>query len=246
VKDGENDGPIPAAAGSMTRPIALLLSGGMDSATCLWWARKNHEGDIHAVSIDYHQRHRVELECAGRLAERAGVATHKIIELDLTAIGGSPLTDEDLDIPAARDRQQIATVVPCRNMLFVTLAAAYAETQGICDLYIAPVKDDYRSYRDCRREFYDSLEQTLRLGATQDASFHIHTPFVDRWKTQVIALGLKLGVPYELTHTCYQGRRPACGRCDACAERIQAFKANGVRDPLEYEIDISWPLSGRA
>ncbi len=125
-------------------------------------------------------------------------------------------------------------------MLFVTLAAAYAETQGIDELYLAPVKDDYAAYRDCRRIFYDSLEQSLALGATRDTSFRLYTPFVDRWKVDVVKIGIELGVPYEKTHTCYEGRRPACGRCDACSERIAAFRANGVRDPLEYEVELVW------
>ena len=223
----------------MTHSIAILLSGGMDSTTLLWWLKEQHPGEIHAISIDYHQRHRVELECAARLASLAGVA-HKVVELDLTAIGGSPLTDSRLHVPAARDRQQIATVVPFRNLLFVTLAAAYAETRDIHDLYLAPVADDYPAYRDCRRPFYDSLEQTLRLGAARDTPFRIHTPFIDRRKTEMVALGLQLGVPYEHTHTCYAGQRPACGQCDACAERIAAFQANGIPDPLLYAIAVDW------
>ena len=221
--------------------IALLLSGGMDSATCLWWVQKNHPGEIHAISIDYQQRHRVELDYAARLAARAGVHTHKVIELDLASIGGSPLTDARLEVPAAQEERQGTTVVPFRNMLFVTLAAAYAETQDIQDLYIAPVRDDYQAYRDCRRPFYDSLEKSLGLGATEERPFRLHTPFVDKWKSAVIALGLELGVPYEITHTCYEGLRPSCGRCDACSERIEAFRANKARDPLEYCIDIPWP-----
>jgi 7-cyano-7-deazaguanine synthase len=211
----------------------LLFSGGMDSTTCLWWMKRELAGPIYALSIDYGQRHRVELECAARLAGRAGVA-HKVVGLELGAIGGSPLTDIGLEIPAAREDRQLATVVPFRNLLFATLAAAWAETLGLAAVYLAPVKDDYRSYRDCRRPFYDSLEQTLGLGATREGVFVVRTPFVDQWKTEVVALGLELGVPYELTHTCYEGRRPACGQCDACAERLAAFAANGVPDPLEY------------
>lgn len=214
----------------------------MDSATLLWWLGKNHDGEIHAVSVDYHQRHRIELEFAADLAERAGIAAHKIVEVDLTSIGGSPLTDGQLDVPAAQDEQQISTVVPFRNMLFITLTAAYAETLNIHDLYIAPVKDDYRAYRDCRRAFYDSLEQSLQLGAPRDVLFELHTPFVEKWKSEIVTLGLELGVPYEITHTCYEGRRPACGVCDACVERIQAFKGSNARDPLAYEIDVSWDI----
>lgn len=228
----------------MSRPIALLLSGGMDSATCLWWARRHCGGAIHAISFDYGQRHRVEIDLAAQLAERAG-AVHRVLALDLAAIGGSPLTDPELPIPRASEDRQAATVVPCRNLLFVSVAAAYAETLGIEDLYIAPVRDDYRSYPDCRREFYDSLEQTLRLGSGPECDIHLHTPFVDMWKREVVALGIELGVPYELTHTCYTGQRPACGRCDACTERLAAFGANEVRDPLEYAIEIQGP-SGRS
>ncbi len=210
----------------------------MDSTTLLWWLRDRGES-VRAISVDYGQRHRIELQWATALAEGLGVP-HKTISLDLNTIGGSPLTDTHLDVPAAEDGAQVRTVVPFRNMLFVTLAAAYAETQGIDELYLAPVKDDYAAYRDCRRIFYDSLEQSLALGATRDTSFRLYTPFVDRWKVDVVKIGIELGVPYEKTHTCYEGRRPACGRCDACSERIAAFRANGVRDPLEYEVELVW------
>lgn len=217
---------------------ALLFSGGMDSTTLLWWLRDRGES-VRAISVDYGQRHRIELQWAAALAEGLGVP-HKTISLDLNTIGGSPLTDTHLDVPAAEDGAQVRTVVPFRNMLFVTLAAAYAETQGIDELYLAPVKDDYAAYRDCRRIFYDSLEQSLALGATRETSFRLYTPFVERWKVDVVKIGIELGVPYEKTHTCYEGRRPACGRCDACSERIAAFRANGVRDPLEYEVELVW------
>ena len=146
-------------------------------------------------------------------------------------------------MPAAAAGRQIDTVVPFRNLLFVTLAAACAETLGARDLFLAPVRDDHAAYRDCRREFYDSLERTLHLGATRDTSFRIHTPLVERAKVDVAALGLQLGVPYELTHTCYEGRRPACGLCDACGERIEAFRANGVADPLPYAIEVAWRVN---
>ncbi|MFH1571881.1 MAG: 7-cyano-7-deazaguanine synthase QueC [Gemmatimonadota bacterium] len=217
-------------------PVALLLSGGMDSATCLWWIRAHRTAAIHTVSIDYGQRHRVELEYAARLSARAGALRHHLLRLDLAAIGGSPLTDPGLEVPAASEGRQVDTVVPFRNLLFVAAAAACAETCGIDDLYLGPVRDDRAAYRDCRREFYDSLEQTLRLGASRERPVRVLTPFVDLWKREVVALGLGLGVPYELTHTCYTGRRPACGRCDACAERLAAFRAHGVADPLDYAV----------
>jgi 7-cyano-7-deazaguanine synthase len=177
----------------------------------------------------------VELEFAQQLSTLAGVATHRQIQVDLRSIGGSPLTDPDLAVPAAVEDRQTATVVPFRNLLFVTLAAGVAEVEDVHDLYIAPVRDDQAAYRDCRREFYDSLESTLGLGATKEADFRIHTPLVEYSKKRVVQLGLELGVPYELTHTCYEGRRPACGVCDACSERLAAFAAHDVDDPIDYE-----------
>ena len=216
--------------------IALvLLSGGMDSATCLWWFKDRGIGQLYTLSFDYNQRHKIELEYSRKLSHIAGAVRHKVIGADLTQIGGSPLTDPNIDVPAASDGTQIQTVVPFRNTIFMALSAAYAETEGIENICIAAVKDDYAAYRDCRREFYDSLEQALSLGATRERAICIHTPLIHMWKSQVVATGLKLGVPYEHTHTCYEGKRPACGVCDACVERIQAFRANGVDDPLEYE-----------
>ncbi len=204
----------------------------MDSTTLLWWLKSQTSDPIHAISIDYRQRHHTELTAAAQLAR--DLAAHKVIALDLATIGGSPLTDPDRKVPAAAAHRQIDTVVPFRNMLFVTLAAAYCETQSITDLHLAPVRDDFSAYRDCRRPFYDSLEVSLRLGATRDTAFKLHTPFIDKWKSEVVALGLELGVPYGQTHTCYEGQRPACGRCDACAERLAAFASNEVADPLPY------------
>ena len=216
------------------KPAVLLLSGGMDSTTLLWWMNAQNISQIHTVAIDYGQRHRIELESSAKLSQVAGAASHRVLKLDLTQIGGNPLTDANRDVPAAADNQQINTVVPYRNMLFVTLATAWAETEGINNLYLSPVKDDYAAYRDCRRDFYDALEGALSLGATRESYVYIHTPFVDKWKAEVVALGLKLDVPYQHTHTCYEGIRPACGICDACSERLEAFHANNATDPLPY------------
>ena len=222
-------------------PCTVLLSGGMDSATCLWQVRAAWDGPIHTVSIDYGQRHRVELEYARQLSAGAGVDGHQQLDLGvLSALGGNPLTDARLAVPAAEEGRQDATVVPFRNLLFTVVAAASAEIHNARDLFIAAVRDDYEAYRDCRRVFYASLERTLELGAAAAGAFRVHTPLIHMRKTEVVALGLQLGVPYDRTHTCYTGRRPSCGACDACSERIAAFRANGVRDPLEYEIDIEW------
>jgi 7-cyano-7-deazaguanine synthase len=218
----------------------LLLSGGMDSTTLLWWMREKGIQTIHTVGIDYGQRHRIELEFSRTLSQAGGAIDHKVIDLDMTQIGGNPLTNTNIVVPSTSDDKQIDTVVPYRNMLFVTAAAAYAETIGISDIYISPVKDDYDAYRDCRRPFYDALEAALSLAATRETRFGIRTPFVEKLKTEVIAEGLRLGVPYEQTHTCYNGVRPACGECDACVERVRAFLANDTVDPIDYAIQIDW------
>lgn len=213
----------------------------MDSTTLLWWMREQGIPSIHTVAIDYGQRHRVELQYSQKLSILGGAITHKVIRLDLTQIGGSSLTSDRLEVPKATDDKQINTVVPYRNTLFVTVAAAYAETMAISDIYISAVQDDFAAYRDCRREFYDALERALSLGATHETDLSIHTPFVHLLKSEVVSQGLKLGVPYDLTHTCYEGTRPACGQCDACAERIEAFITNKTSDPIPYAIDIDWP-----
>ena len=191
--------------------------------------------EIHTVAVDYGQRHRAELDCGARLSAEGGAQFHRVLQLDLTQLGGNPLTDSNFAVPSANEDNQIGTVVPFRNMLFVTLSAALAETQGILDIYLSPVRDDHESYRDCRREFYDLLEKTLRLGATRLADFRVHTPFVEMWKKEVVRVGIELGVPYAWTHTCYEGIRPACGKCDACVERLAAFAANCTVDPLPYK-----------
>ena len=214
---------------SVTEKALLLLSGGMDSSTLLWWMRAEGIPEIHTVSIDYGQRHSAELACAAALSSLAGARSHRCLKLDLGQIGGNPLTDSEVDVPAAAEGEQIRTVVPYRNTLFVTMTAALAETEEIEDIFISPVRDDYRAYRDCRREFYEGLEKALQLGSTHGGNLTIHTPFVDKWKREVVQMGLELGVPYEQTHTCYEGSRPACGVCDACAERIGAHEPAGVR-----------------
>ena len=222
------------------RKSLLLLSGGMDSTTLLWWMRDRGISEIHTVSVDYGQRHAVELESSAALSRMAGATSHRCLKLDLRQIGGNPLTDTGHAVPAANQGRQTLTVVPFRNMLFVTLAAAWAELKCCANLYLSPVRNDFEIYRDCRRGFYDMLEKTLCLGATRKTDYRIHTPFVEKWKDEVVSLGLDLGVPYVETHTCYEGRRPACGRCDACVERIAAFRANRAVDPLPYEIEIDW------
>jgi 7-cyano-7-deazaguanine synthase len=218
----------------MTEPAKKALvcfSGGMDSTTLLYEVL-DRGYQVYPVSFDYNQRHRVELASAAAIAARLGLP-HKILKLDLAQIGGSVLTDPAQAVPDQADRRQFSTVVPLRNALFCTLAASYGEVIGVDELYYGPVKEDFLAYRDCRRPFFDRLQQALSLGSSQEnRTVSIQTPFVDLYKRQVLELGFRLNVPYEMTHTCYRGQRPPCGECDACRERLAAFAQLGRADPL--------------
>ncbi len=216
----------------MTKSKAAIvcLSGGMDSTTLLYEALAQGY-TVQAVSFDYQQRHIIELESAATIAAGAGVPC-KILKIDLAQIGGSVLTDRQREVPDQALEQQHTTVVPLRNTLFCTLAASYGEVIGVDEIFYGPVKEDYLAYRDCRRPFFDSLQIALSLGSSQERKVIIHTPFVDSFKAQVLERGFQLGVPYDLTHTCYRGQRPPCGACDACRERLAAFASVGRPDPL--------------
>jgi 7-cyano-7-deazaguanine synthase len=218
----------------MTEPAKkaiVCFSGGMDSTTLLYEVL-DRGYQVYPVSFDYNQRHRVELASAAAIAARLGLP-HKILKLDLAQIGGSVLTAPAQAVPDQADRRQFSTVVPLRNALFCTLAASYGEVIGVDELYYGPVKEDFLAYRDCRRPFFDRLQQALSLGSSQEnRTVSIQTPFVDLYKRQVLELGFRLNVPYEITHTCYRGQRPPCGECDACRERLAAFAQLGRADPL--------------
>ncbi|HEX2909983.1 MAG TPA: 7-cyano-7-deazaguanine synthase QueC [Chloroflexia bacterium] len=212
------------------KKAVVCFSGGMDSTTLLYEVIARGY-TVFPVSFDYNQRHKVELESAANIAGKLGLP-HKILKIDLAQIGGSVLTDLKRDVPEQADQQQHSTVVPLRNTLFCTLAASYGEVMGVDEIFYGPVKEDYLAYRDCRRPFFDALEKALSLGSSQERDVVIHTPLVDLYKAQVLERGFALGVPYELTHTCYRGERPPCGTCDACAERLAAFAQIGKTDPL--------------
>lgn len=226
----------------MTKKGILLLSGGADSTTLLVWALYSGWA-IYPLSINYGQKHIIELEAAKNVVEeyqrrygKGKMKDLKVLNFDLSQIGHSALTDKTQKVPDDM-RNQIQTVVPFRNTLLVTLAAAYGESLELnpIQIFMTPVKEDYETYRDCRHTFYQSLAETLRLGATQEVEITIITPFVETSKARVISIGKNFCVPYELTHTCYKGMRPACGKCPACIERLEAFKANSLKDPLEYQ-----------
>lgn len=215
----------------------VCFSGGMDSTTLLYEALAQNY-TVETLTFDYNQRHRIELESVQIIAARLGLP-HKILKIDLTQIGGSALTDLKIEVPVQAEQGQEITVVPLRNTLFCTLAAAYGETQAIDEIFYGPVKEDFEVYRDCRRPFFDSLEESLSLGSSYERAVKIHTPWADKTKAEVLRRGFELGVPYNLTHTCYLGMRPACGKCGSCRARLAAFAEIGLRDPLPYQTMVA-------
>jgi 7-cyano-7-deazaguanine synthase len=227
-----------------TRRAVVLLSGGLDSATVLAIAQSDGY-EASALSVDYGQRHRIELDRAAAIASAIGAARHVVVRLDLRAIGGSALTDE-IDVPKDRSHQQIGTgipitYVPARNTLLLGLALGFAETIGAFDLFIGANVYDYSGYPDCRPEFLDQFERLANL-ATKAAvegqgTFRVHAPLIRMTKSQIIQTGVRLGVDYGLTLSCYDPdeRGRACGRCDSCQLRRKGFAEAGVADPTSYQ-----------
>ena len=219
----------------------VLLSGGLDSATCLAWARSRGFA-CHTLAVDYGQRHRVELEAAQRVAAALGAAGHREVRTDLRAIGGSALTAA-IDVPKDRGEELGSdipiTYVPARNTLFLALALGLAETLGAADLVAGMNALDYSGYPDCRPEFVRAFEAlaglATRAGVT-GTHFRIHTPLMTLDKAAIIRLGVSLGVDYAITHSCYDPAPDgaACGGCDACALRRKGFGAAGIADPTRY------------
>ena len=225
------------------KAAVVLLSGGVDSATTLAIAR--HDGfDCHAITFDYGQRHRFELESAGRVAESLGVGRHVTIPFDLRAIGGSALTD-DIPVPRDQDPESMAaqipsTYVPARNTIFLSFALGWAEVLGAFDLYIGANAIDYSGYPDCRPEYIAAYAQlanlATRAGATGEGRFNIHAPLIEMSKAEILRTGVRLGVDYALTTSCYDPADDgaACGRCDACILRRNGFIEAGITDPTRY------------
>lgn len=220
----------------------VLLSGGLDSATCLAWARAQGF-ECHALTVDYGQRHRVELAAARRVAASLGAAAHREVRVDLRAIGGSALTAE-IAVPRNREEGSLAaavpvTYVPARNTVLLALALGLAETLVASDLVAGMNAVDYSGYPDCRPEFVAAFEALARLGTragVEGTSFRVHTPLMALDKAGIIRLGMSLGVDYSLTHSCYDPLPDgaACGRCDSCLLRKKGFREAGVPDPTRY------------
>ncbi|PYT19500.1 MAG: 7-cyano-7-deazaguanine synthase QueC [Acidobacteria bacterium] len=220
-----------------------LLSGGIDSSTCLGVARR--EGfECYALSFDYGQRHRIELQAAARVAEFFGAREHRIIPVDLRAFGSSALTADDLAVPKHRSAAEMTqgipvTYVPARNTIFLAFALAWAEVLECSDIFIGVNAIDYSGYPDCRPEFIEAFERLANLATksgVEGSRMRIHTPLIKLSKAEIVRLGASAGLDFALTHSCYdpdQGGRP-CGQCDSCLLRRKGFQEAGLRDPLRY------------
>lgn len=228
----------------MAKPCVVLLSGGLDSTTALAVARS--EGYIcHALTFRYGQRHEAEIAAARKVAQTLQVAEHVMVDIDLRLFGGSALTD-DIPVPKSRDMADIGegipiTYVPARNTIFLSFALAWAETLECEDIFIGVNAVDYSGYPDCRPEYIEAFERmanfATKAGVEGRQQIHIHAPLLRLTKAEIIQLGQRLGVEYELTLSCYDPSPDglACGACDACQLRLRGFAANNLSDPARYQ-----------
>ena len=216
----------------------ILLSGGLDSATVVAMARA--EGySCYTMSFDYGQRHRSELDAAARVARDLGAIEHKVIGLNLDGIGGSALTDSSIDVPETLGEGIPVTYVPARNTVFLSLALGWAEVLQARDIFIGVNAVDYSGYPDCRPEFVQAFEIMANLATkagVEGQGFRIKAPLQNLSKAQIVQAGIKLGVDYSLTVSCYQAdsQGRACGKCDSCRLRAEGFAAAGITDPTRY------------
>jgi 7-cyano-7-deazaguanine synthase len=227
----------------LEKKAIVLLSGGIDSATTLAIA-KDSGYEVYAISFRYGQRHHFEIEAAKKIAIDMGVKRHLIMDIDLTSFGGSALTD-DIPVPKMGEVEDIGkeipvTYVPARNIIFLSLALGWAEVLECADIFIGVNVVDYSGYPDCRSEFIKAFENAANLGTRngiEGKKIIIHTPLISLSKAEIIRKGIRLGVDYSLTHSCYDpdenGR--ACGKCDSCLLRKKGFEEAGVEDPTVYQ-----------
>ncbi|BCZ98614.1 7-cyano-7-deazaguanine synthase QueC [Legionella pneumophila serogroup 1] len=222
------------------KKAVVLLSGGLDSTTCLALA-KSQGFACYALSFSYGQRHSAELCAATRIAKHMGAADHKIVALDIALFGGSALTDASIEVPEFKESLEIpVTYVPARNTIFLAMALGYAESIGARDIFIGASSVDYSHYPDCRPEFIESFQSLANLATKagiEGDRFTINAPLQYLSKVQTIQLGAELGVDYGLTVSCYQANEAgeACGQCDSCTFRKRGFKSAGVDDPTRYQ-----------
>lgn len=223
---------------STDKKAVILLSGGLDSATVVAMARAQGYS-CYTMSFDYGQRHRAELQAAERVACDLGVIEHKVIGLNLNGIGGSALTDSSIDVPEAPSEGIPVTYVPARNTVFLSLALGWAEVLGARDIFIGVNAVDYSGYPDCRPEFIEAFETLANLATkagVEGNGFRIQAPLQNLSKGDIVQAGIKLGVDYSLTVSCYQADANgfACGKCDSCRLRAEGFAAAGISDPTRY------------
>lgn len=222
------------------KKAVVLLSGGLDSTTALYLA-KDQGFEVYSVCFDYGQRHKKEFLYAENIARKAGVKQHILIKTNMNTWGGSALTDPNMDIPEGDEKRENipVTYVPARNMIFLSYAASYAESIGAQDIFIGVSQVDYSGYVDCRQEFILAMENAINMGTVcaveQGKKIKINAPFMYMTKSEEIKLGMKLGVDYKETWTCYKGEELPCGECDSCLLRKKAFKDAGLEDPLTYK-----------
>lgn len=221
----------------------VLLSGGLDSTTCMAVAKEQGK-ELYPISFDYHQRHSIELEGAKKIAAFYKVKRHLIIETNMEAIGGSALTDDSIAVPEGDvSRTSVpVTYVPARNLIFLSYALGYAETIGARSVYIGVNSVDYSGYPDCRPEFiaaFQAAADAATAAATERGRrIIVETPLQHLSKGAIVQLGTKLGAPYEMTTSCYRGGAEACGVCDSCVLRLRGFAEAGRRDPIPYAAGV--------
>lgn len=227
------------------KKAVVVLSGGLDSTTCMGIA--NERGyEIYPITFQYGQRHDREVEQAKKVAQYYGVKEHRIVDTSFfQQIGGSALTDDTIQVPSAEEKngEVPVTYVPARNMIFLSLASAYAEVIGAEAIYIGVSSVDFSGYPDCRPEFIESMQTTINLATKAGANgdkISIETPLMYLSKKETVEEGLRLNVPYHLTTSCYNGEELACGVCESCELRIKGFKEAKAKDPIPYAIEIDW------
>ena len=223
---------------NQSKPKAvILLSGGLDSVTVLATAREKY--DCYALSFSYGQRHDVELEAAKNISRHFQVSEHRILNIDLGQLGGSALTDMDIDVPQTQEEGIPVTYVPARNTIFLSYALAWAEVLDAQDIFIGVNAVDYSGYPDCRPEYIDAFAKMANLAtksAIEGNVVSIHTPLISLSKAEIIRLGIDKGVDYSLTVSCYAANQQgeACGLCDSCRLRKAGFEEAGIVDPTRY------------
>jgi 7-cyano-7-deazaguanine synthase len=229
---------------SHSHPAVVLLSGGLDSSTALAIAIERGFTP-HAISFHYGQRHSRELAAARSIASHYGISDHRVVDIDLRPFGGSALTSVEIAVPHDRSLDEMGhgipvTYVPGRNLIFLSLATAFAEVAGADDIFLGINMLDYSGYPDCRPEFLAAFQTAANLstkaGTDDRRTLKYHAPLIQMSKADIVREGTRLGVPWTLTWSCYEGREKACGQCDSCLLRLKGFAEAGLSDPLPYEI----------